>query len=129
VLAKPGFQALETELVGFVKVGQELIRFEVIEFQTEAVDVQEGGGDGNGRSLVSIDERVILGEAFEQGSRLLDDVPVVATLRPGQGCFEGSAVANSRGPAKQGQQAGMGGQHVIEGGIERHWASRRSNSG
>lgn len=98
VLAKPGLQVLETELAAFVELEKELIGFEVIEFQPRAVDAQECRGDGNGRALVPIDERVVLGKTLKQRSRLLDHVPVAAGLRSGQGSLEGGVVANSLRP-------------------------------
>ena len=90
VLAQPRLQALKPELVRFVKPDQELISLKVIEFQPKSVDPQEGGSDGKGRALVSINKRVVLGKALKKRGRLFDDVLVISALRPGQGCFKRS---------------------------------------
>jgi hypothetical protein len=129
VLAKPRLKAIEPEIVGFIELHQESIRFEIIEFQTKAINSQESRSDRNGGPLVSVDEWVVLGKALEQCRSLLDDVPVVAALRSGQGCIECATVANPLCAAEQDQQAGVRSHHVIETRINCHWASRRSNSG
>jgi len=129
VLSKPRFQALPAELVAFVKLNQEVIGLEVVEIQSEAVNAQERSGHSNCGALVSIDKGVILGKALKQSGSLFDDGPVIAALRPGQSGFEGAAVANALCPAEQNEQARVSGKHFVEGRVERHWASRRSNSG
>jgi len=83
MLPKPRFQPLETELVRFVKLNQELIGVEVSEIQSEAINAQERGSDSDGRPLVSVDKGMILGKALEQGGSLFDDVPVIAALGSG----------------------------------------------
>ena len=83
VLPKPRFQALQAELVAFVKLNQKLVGLEVVEIQSEAVNAQEGGGHHNCGALVSIDKGVILGKALKQSSGLFDDVPERAALRSG----------------------------------------------
>jgi len=83
VLPKPRFQVLKAELAGFVELHQELIGLEVVKIQSEAVNAQERSGHSNRGAFVSIDKGVVLGKAFEQGSRLFDDVPVIAALRSG----------------------------------------------
>ena len=83
VLPKPRFQVLKPELAAFVELRQELIGLEVVEIQSKAINAQERGGHSNRGALVSIDKGVVLGKAFEQGSRLFDDVPVIAALRSG----------------------------------------------
>ncbi len=100
VLSKPRFQPLPAELVAFVKLHQELIGLEIVELQPESVYAQESGSDRDGRSLVSIDEGMILRKALQQCSRLLDDVPVIAALRAAQSGFKGVAVTNALCPAK-----------------------------
>ena len=65
VLPKPRFQALQAELVAFVKLNQELIGLEIIEIQSEAVNAQERSGHSNRGALVSIDKGVILGKALK----------------------------------------------------------------
>jgi len=83
VLPKPRFQVLKLELAGFVELDQELIGLEVVEIQSEAVNTQERSGHRNRGALVSVHKGMVLGKAFEQGSRLFDDVPVMAALRSG----------------------------------------------
>ncbi len=83
VLPKPRFQVLEPKLAGFVELHKELIGLEVVEIQSEAVNTQERTGHSNRGALVPIDKGVVLGKAFEQGSRLFDDVAVIAALRSG----------------------------------------------
>jgi hypothetical protein len=95
VLAEPGFQALEPELVVLVKLHEETMGLKIIEFETEAVDAQEGSGDGDGCPFVAVNERMILGKALEQSRSLFNDVAIVATLRPGQRRLKG---ARSRTP-------------------------------
>jgi len=129
VLSELGFELVKTELVAVVELDQELICLDIFDFQPEAVHAQEHGGDGNSCSFVPIDERVVLGKALEQGGRLLDDVPIVSALGSCQSRFERAPVADALGAAEKIDQPRVGGENVIKGGVKRHWASRRSNSG
>ena len=83
MLPKPRFQVLKPELAAFVELDQELIGLEVVEIQSKAINAKERGGHSNRGALVPIDKGVVLGKAFEQGSRLFDDVAVIAALRSG----------------------------------------------
>ena len=129
VQPKPGFQPLPAELVGFVKLYQELIGLKVIKIQPEAVNAQERGSDGDGRSLVAIHKRMILRKALKQCGRLLDNVLVIAALRPAQCRFQRAMVTDPMRPTKQNNQTRMSGEHIRKGRVKRHRASRRSSSG
>ena len=127
--AEPGFEALEAKLLILVELHQEVISFEVIEFNPKAVHAQEGHGDRKGRALVAIDKGVILGKALQEGGGLFYDVSVITALRAGQRGFQRAAIADAWRPAKQNDQARVSGKHFVEGWVERHWESRRSSSG
>lgn len=101
----------------------------IVEIQSEAVNTQEPGRDSDGRSLVSIDKGMILRKALEQRGGLFDDVALIAALRPAQSRFQGAAVADALCSTKQNNQARVSGENICKGGVERHGASRRSNSG
>ena len=100
MLPKPRFQPVPAKLIGFIKLNQEVISIEVIEMESEAINAQERGSNSDRRSFVSIDKGMILGKAFQQSGSLLDDVPVIAALRPGQSRFQGALVAETWRPTK-----------------------------
>lgn len=72
------------------------------------VDPQEGCGNSNCCALVSIDEGLVLGQAFEKGSRFFNDVPVVTGLRPRQSCLKRGAVSHALSASKDRDQSRVG---------------------
>ncbi len=120
VLPQPGFEAGELKSFAFIEAKQELVGLQVIEFQSKTVHAQERARDGNSRPLIPIDKRMILRKALKQRGSLFDDVPVISTLGTSQSRFEGAQVANTLRPAIQNNQARVSGQHLVEGGVERH---------
>lgn len=112
-----------------IKVHQETVGFNIVELEPITIDVKKGSRDCNRGPLVSIYEGVVLGEAFEQGSGLFDDVPVMPTSRAGKSAFEGATVTDSPRPPEDCDEPVVSSDDFFCGRIKRHWASRRSSSG
>ena len=100
VAAQPWDQLVEAELIGFVETGDESVGLLRIRRQPRGVDGEEGKRGGESRALVAVDEGMVLRQALPEGGGFLDQVGVIAGLRPVKGGFEQppdlSAHANPR---------------------------------
>jgi hypothetical protein len=88
ILAQPDSETFESEIVSLVKPGDETIGHFGIGGDARTVDGEKSVGDGESGALVTIDEGMVLREAFPKGVRLLDQVGVIAGLRPAEGDFK-----------------------------------------
>src|SRR5262249_52305580 len=88
-----------------------------------AVDGQKRIHGCEGRSFVAVDKRMVLGHALPQRGGFLDQVGVIAGLRPEKGGFEQAWIADAVGASITLDLVGMHGQHFSDGEIVRHLAS------
>lgn len=100
MFSKLGLKPFEGELALLIQRHHEGPCFQIFNFQSVPVHPQEGCSDSNCCALISIDEGLVLGQAFEKGSRFFNDVPVVTGLRPRQRCFKRGAVPYAPAPPK-----------------------------
>jgi hypothetical protein len=82
VAPQPWHEFVEAEHSLFIQPGDEGIGVLGIRRQLRAVDGQKRIGGGKSRSLVAVDERMVLGQALPKRGRFLDEIGVVAGLRP-----------------------------------------------
>ena len=71
VSAEPGGEVCKSEIAGLIEPGDEVVRVFGLRRDACAVDGKEGVGRGETRPLVTVDERMVLREAFPEGCRLL----------------------------------------------------------
>jgi len=83
-----------------VEVHQKPVRLLIVEMQFIAVRAEERSRDGDGSSFVSINERVILRQAFQKSCSFLNDVGIISSLRPRKRRLERTNIANSERSAK-----------------------------
>ena len=95
VCAEPGGEVYKSKIARFVKSGDETISRFGVGGDAGAVNGKKGVGRGEGRPLVTVDERMVLREAFPQGGRFLDQVRIIAGLRPVEGGFEQAGIADT----------------------------------
>jgi hypothetical protein len=84
------------EPAALVQTEEEGVGGIVLELQPVTVHSQKASRDGDGNALVPIHEGMILGEAFPQGGRLLNQVLVVAAPRACQRRFQSPQVTEAR---------------------------------
>ena len=94
MVAQPHFKFLKSQRPRFVQSEQERESFHVIELKSISIHSQEGRRHGYRDSLVAVQERMVLGQAFPRCSSFLNDVRVVTTLWSRQGGFERASVTD-----------------------------------
>ena len=80
--AQPLFQFDELQRTALVETNQEGKGFEVFERKQISVDLQKSGRYGDRDPLVSVYERMVLRQALPECGRFLNNVLVLAALRP-----------------------------------------------
>src|SRR5580693_3043152 len=96
ILPQPSDEIFKGEAIGLVKPCDETLRRIGVGGDARAVDGKKSVGRGESRALVAVDERMVLGKAFPQGGRLLDQIGVVTCLRSIKGGFENAVIAHAR---------------------------------
>jgi hypothetical protein len=80
---------IKGELASFVERKHKILRPLRIGRKPCAVDREKRISSGEGRALVPVEERVVLGHALPKGRGLLDQIGVVARLGPEEGGLTG----------------------------------------
>src|SRR5712692_1685116 len=88
VCAQPGNEFVESELVGPVKVGHKKVGLFGVRREVQAVDGKKRIRGGESRPLVAIDKGLILSQALPKRGGFLDEIGVIASLRPIQRGFQ-----------------------------------------
>lgn len=81
-IAEPRHESVEGELMSFAEESHESIGFIGVGPEISAVDSKRGIGAGKGSAFVAVDEGVSLRQALPKRRRFLDEVGVIARLRP-----------------------------------------------
>src|SRR5215211_9252347 len=95
MLSHPLIQMLEFEGTRFIEAGDKRIGCIGIGHEPRAIDDEESVCDREGCTLVAIDERMVLCQAFPQSGCFLNQVGVVAGLRTEKRCFQQAAIPNA----------------------------------
>ena len=123
VLTKPGDQPTECEASLFMQTVNEVEGRFCECCDADAVHQKKRERRREGYALVPVDERVVLRKAFPKRRRLLDQVAIVARLRPKKRRLKQSRIADARRAAVAGDQVIMDSEDFDDGQIDRHFAS------
>src|SRR5580704_12403370 len=93
-----------------------------------AIDSQKHIDDGERHPLVTIDERVVLNETFQQRGRLMNERVVVPGLRSIQRGLERARISHARRAAIPLDQLLMEEERISSSEVLRHLANDRYNS-
>ena len=124
-LLQPRHPMLHVERMCFEELNHVPVDIDRSRVNAMAVDSQKYVNHGEGNTLVAIDERVILNEAFDESGSLMNDRIVVAGLRSMQSRFEGTGVANTGRAAVTFDQLFVEEKRVSGRDVLRHLASDR----
>jgi hypothetical protein len=84
----------KSKTIGFIQSCDIGIDSIGVRHQPRAIYLKEGVCHRKGNPLVAINEGMVLGKAFPQGRRLLDQVRVISRLGPEQRRFKKAGIAD-----------------------------------
>src|SRR5207247_7840509 len=113
----------ESEPAGLVKVGDKNVGLFGVRCESQAVDGKKSIHGGKSRSLVAIDEGMILRQALPERGGFLDKIGIIAGLRPIQGGFQQSLIPDAGRASIAFNLIGVHGQHFGHGQVVGHRAS------
>ena len=67
MIAEPRQEAGEVKVIGVIKTHEKTIRVQVLELKPVTVNTEKCRGDRDGRSLVTVNKRMILVKTLKQG--------------------------------------------------------------
>ena len=107
----------------FVQTGNEGVGLSGVGRELCAVDRQKRVRRGKGGALVAVDERMVLGQTLPQRGGFLDEIGVVAGLRPIERRLQKAGVPNAVRSAVPLNLIRVNGENFRQREIVRHFAS------
>ena len=123
MFTQPRHEFLEGELASVVERKQEILRPLGGGRELCAVDREKRIGGGKGGALIAVEERVVLGQALPKRHGFFDEIGILAGLRPEEGGFKQTRIANAVTATITLDLVDMDGQNLGHGEVVRHSAS------